>query len=118
MISFFPDIDLVQQYLRHDKLLTHSSWARMSHFIKRYHFFLFRNSSNAWFPFARRCAQSNRNKSKFTSGLFHIGENDLFTTITTKWKPGLIKESMIDSGVFHCVSTIEKNTELPENEKH
>ena len=29
-----------------------------------------------------------RNKRKFTSVLFHINDIDLFTTITTKWKPG------------------------------
>ena len=31
---------------------------------------------------------NKENKDKFTFGLFLIGENDWFTTITTSWKRG------------------------------
>ena len=81
--------------------------------------------SNAWFPFVRKCRErvkvadvikyfylcavnndrfEYRYKKKFTSGLFHIGKNDLFTAITIKGNPGL---SIIICGyMFHLEQPI------------
>ena len=88
-----------------------------------------------WFSFSRNCRKHVKTvdaleycyeravnserfeyvKDKFTSELFHIGENDLFTTITTTWKPARWQQKTAQtiSQSRSCHGVVMKNFIFP-----